>query len=333
MILHPAILALVVGSLLISGMLLYAAWYGVKILKGWDIHSGSEQQLSLERRTYLISTMMIYAFGFQLLSLFLFIYTVDHLSTLFVGAMCAAGSLNVNAFGYPTILLKITNFLLAGVWLIFNYVDNQAYDYPLIKKKYALLMIIVPFIVIETCIQAAYFLSLSPNVITSCCGTLFSASDQGVASSLFALPLPLMESIFYSSMATTLILGVYFYRRLKYGYLFSISSTATFVISIIALISFLCLYFYELPTHHCPFCILQKEYGFVGYPLYLALLGGAVPGLGVTAVLRCNGIKSLAEVVPAIQRGLGLMTVLSYAVFMVIVTGAMIFSNLSLTGY
>jgi hypothetical protein len=55
--------------------------------------------------------------------------------------------------------------------------------------------------------------------------------------------------------------------------------------------------------------------------------------MGVTAVLRCNQIKSLAEVVPAIQRGLGLMTVLSYAVFMVIVTGAMIFSNLSLKGY
>jgi hypothetical protein len=181
---------------------------------------------------------MIYAFGFQLLSLFLFIYTVDHLSSLFVGAMCAAGSLNVNAFGYPTILLKITNFLLAGVWLILNYVDNQAYDYPLIKKKYGLLMIIVPFIVIEMIIQSSYFLSLEPNIITSCCGTLFSASDQGVASSLFALPLSLIESIFYSSMATTLILGVYYYRRLKYGYLFSISSTANLVISIIALIKF-----------------------------------------------------------------------------------------------
>jgi hypothetical protein len=52
-ILHPAIIALVLGSLLISDMLLYAAWYGVKILRAGTF-SGSEQ-LSLERRTYLIS--------------------------------------------------------------------------------------------------------------------------------------------------------------------------------------------------------------------------------------------------------------------------------------
>jgi len=41
-----------------------------------------------------------------------------------------------------------------------------------------------------------------------------------------------------------------------------------------AILSFISVYFYELPTHHCPFCILQKEYGYVGYPLYLTLFGG-----------------------------------------------------------
>ena len=40
---------------------------------------------------------MTYPFGFQLASLFLFIYTADHLHPLFVGAMCAAGTLYVNA--------------------------------------------------------------------------------------------------------------------------------------------------------------------------------------------------------------------------------------------
>ena len=88
-------------------------------------------QLELERRTYLISTFMSYAMGFQLLSLFLFIYTADTLSSLFIGAMCAAGSLKVNGFGYPTLILKIVSCLLAGLWLIVNYIDNKAYDYPI----------------------------------------------------------------------------------------------------------------------------------------------------------------------------------------------------------
>ncbi len=82
--------------------------------------------------------------AFELLSLFLFIYTADTLSSLFVGAMCAAGSLNVNGFGYPAVILKIVNFLLAGLWLIINYTDNKAHDYPLIKIKYGLLLFITP---------------------------------------------------------------------------------------------------------------------------------------------------------------------------------------------
>ena len=140
MIFYPSVLALLAGSLLTVSILLYACWYGIEILRRWDIHSGSELQLSLERRTYLISTIMAYALGFQLLSLFLFVYTADHLSSLFSGAMCAAGTLNVNRWGYPTLIMKIVNFLAAGVWLIINSTDNSANDYPLIRKKYALLL-------------------------------------------------------------------------------------------------------------------------------------------------------------------------------------------------
>ena len=85
-------------------------------------------------------------FAFELISFFLYIYTADHLHTLFVGAMCAAGTLKVNGFGYPALLLKMLNFILAGLWLIMNYADNQAYDYPLIKKKYLLLLLITPLV-------------------------------------------------------------------------------------------------------------------------------------------------------------------------------------------
>ncbi len=56
------------------------------------------------------------------------------------------GSLHANLWGYPALILKIITFLLAGIWLIVNYTDNiRGYDYPLIKKKYALLLIIAPF--------------------------------------------------------------------------------------------------------------------------------------------------------------------------------------------
>jgi len=71
MIQHPAILALTVASLLTGLMLIYAGWYGTRILEKWDLQSGSELQLDLERRTYLISVILSYALLFQIGSLFL----------------------------------------------------------------------------------------------------------------------------------------------------------------------------------------------------------------------------------------------------------------------
>jgi len=126
---HPGVMALLLGSTLTSLMLLYSGYWGLAIVRGFDIRSGSERQLRLERRTYLVSTVVAYAFGFQLLSFFLFLFTADLIHPLFPGAMCAAGVLNVNRFGYPALLLKCVNFLLAGMWLILNAADNRGYDY------------------------------------------------------------------------------------------------------------------------------------------------------------------------------------------------------------
>ena len=125
MILHPAVLSLLVGSWVVAGVLLYAARHAVRILRHWDVASGSERQLALERRTYLITTILTWAFVFQLASLLLFVYVADDLSGLFVGAMCAVGSLSLNAYGYPALLLKLANFLLGGVWLVVNAADSR----------------------------------------------------------------------------------------------------------------------------------------------------------------------------------------------------------------
>ena len=333
MIFHPAIIALYVSSVLISFTVLYSTFYGVQILRRWDIQSGSELQLILERKTYLISTLLAYLFGFQLLSLFLYIFTVDQLHTFFVGAMCAAGSLYANDFGYPALILKMINFLLAGLWLILNYADNQAYDYPLIKKKYSLLLILTPLIFAEMILQANYFLRLRPDIITSCCGTLFSSESSGLASEISVLPSIPMKVIFYLSMILTAASGIYYYRKNKGGYLFSSLSAITFLTSIMAILSFISVYFYELPTHHCPFCILQKEYGYIGYPLYLTLLGGTISGVGVGVLMPFRNIKSLSEVLPSIQKRLTLASLILFIIFTAVITYRIVFSNLILEGY
>jgi hypothetical protein len=333
MVFHPAIIALSAESLLVSFMISYSAYYGIQILRGWDLKSGSELQLNLERKTYLISTILAYLFGFQLISLFLYIFTADHLHTLFVGAMCAAGTLYVNAYGYPALIMKVINFLLAGLWLILNYADNRAYDYPLIRKKYFFLLIIAPFVLVETTLQGNYFLRLSPDVITSCCGALFNIENGNVASEIAALPSIQMKTVFYFSAVSTAVSGIYFYRKGKGGYLFSSMSGLMFIISIIAVISFISLYFYELPTHHCPFCILQREYGHIGYLLYLTLLGSTVSGIGVGFLMPFRNIKSLSAILPSLQKRLTLFSLILLFLFTVFVTYRIIFSDFILEGY
>jgi hypothetical protein len=327
MIFHPAIIALHTASLLIGFMVLYSAFYGLRIQRKWDIRSGSDLQLVLERRTYLVSTILTYVFAFELISFFLYIYTADHLHILFSGAMCAAGTLQVNGYGYPALLLKMVNFILAGLWLIMNYADNRAYDYPLIKKKYLLLLIMTPLVLTEVVFQTLYFLLLRPNIITSCCGSLFSAGNETLAGDIAALPPVPMEIAFYLSVLTNLAAGSYFYLKNRGGYLFGCLSSVHFIISVAAVLSFISPYFYELPTHHCPFCILQGEYAYIGYPLYAALFGSAVTGLGAGILMPFRHIQSLAGTLPSFQNKLALASMVLSLGFAAVVTCRMIFTD------
>jgi len=281
--------------------------------------SGSELQLSLERRTYLISTILGYTLFFQMLSFFLLIYTADSIHNLFTGAMCAAGSLGANAFGYPLLILKLFNAVLCGIWLTFNHIDNQGYDYPLIKKKYALLLLLSVLLTIETLLQYSYFANLKADLITSCCGALFSPEKRGLAGEIAALPARAAMILFAAVFTAHLASGLFSLAKGRGWYLFSVGAAVQFVTAIIALISFISLYYYELPTHHCPFCILQKEYGHIGYILYGCLIGGVITGVAAGAAEKFKGVGTLAAVIPHFQRRAAAASLLFNSAFTVIV--------------
>ena len=330
MILHPAILALTVSSLLISCMVLYSAGWGMVILRKWDIGSGSEVQLELERRTYLISTILAYFLALQVASLFLFIYTACDIAPLFVGAMCAVGTLSVNGYGYPTLGLKLTSFIGAGLWLILNHVDGQGYDYPLIRRKYALLLVLAPIILAETVVQGIYFGLMRPDIITSCCGSLFSPASRNLLTDLATAPARPAMAVFYLTILGIGAIGWYFRRTGRGGYPFAIMSGVGFLVSLVAVVSFISLYIYQLPSHHCPFCILEQDYYFVGYPLYGSLLAGSVAGIGVGVLAPFRRIESLLEVVPRMQRKLATTALVGFGLFTVLASWPILFTSFRL---
>ncbi|MDX1763190.1 MAG: hypothetical protein R3231_02595 [bacterium] len=335
MILHPGIIALLTGSAAIVVMLLYSAGLAIRIIRSWDMKSSSEGQLALERKTYLVSTIMNYVFGFELLSSLLFVYTIDGLHPVFVGAMCATGSLNANPVGWYALYAKMAVFFLAGTWIVINLVDQKAYDFPLVRLKYILLLGILPVVLVETGLLFAYFMGLKPNIITSCCGALFSDSGGGLASGLSSLPIGPTMVTFYGTLGVFFAAGVAS-RVLDTAYLryaFALVSLMVLIVSMASVVAFISLYFYEIPTHHCPFDIFQGNYRYVGYPLYGTLFLGTFLGMmtGVAEPLR--RVPSLNAVIPVSQKRWTLLALLSLALFSGLATWPVIFSAFTLEGY
>lgn len=330
MILHPGVVALLAGSLLVSGLLLGSAGYAVELLRRWDLASGSALQLTLERRTYLVSAFVGWALAFELAALFLYVYTADALAPMFTGAMCAAGTLNANGYGYPALLVRLVVFVGAALWLVVNHVDSLGPDYPLVRTKYGLLLGLAALVLLEAWLQARFFLALEPEVITSCCGSLFSVGGGGAGSSIASLP-PLPTAVaLYATLGVAAGAGIALRRTgsTAAAAVLGVTSGLALPVGLAALISFVSPYVYELPTHHCPFCLLRGEYRWVGYPLYATLLGATVCGMGAGVLVPFRRIPSLAGPLPAFQRRLGLAAAALLGVFAAIATGLVLASGL-----
>jgi len=335
MILHPGILALIIGSTIVFLMMLYASIEGIRIISGWDFKSSSEHQLDLERRTYLISSIIKYALGFEIISTLLFIFTVDDIHTLFVGAMCATGSLNANPIGWYALYSKILVFFCASLWIILNNLDQRAEDFPLIRPKYAALLFITVLIGLDLFFEMRYFLGLNPEVITSCCGSLFSDTSSGIAGELSSLSMRPMMVTFYLSVVIFIIAALLCLKSQAafLRYVVSVLSIVLFGISIAAMISFISLYIYELPSHHCPFDIFQKDYHFIGYPIYISLFCGVFFGLLPGFFQPLKKIISLRDTILLSEKKWLFLSILFIMIFTAISSWPVVFGNFTMQGY
>jgi hypothetical protein len=332
MLLNPAILALVTVSVVIALMMALAAGFAIRILRYWDINSGSELQLNLERRTYLVSTLLTWVFASELVSLLLFVYNAESMSGQFVGAMCATGVLNVNAWGWPTLFLKMGIFFLGAAWLALNYLDNQGYDYPLIRVKFFLLLLILPLTFAEFFVQGAYFLNMEPDVIVSCCGSLFSDRGPGVGNDVSSISPTTALVLLYGSGLFVMLSGTWFLMFRRGNLLFFATTVFAFAAAIVAIISYVSPYIYEHPNHHCPFCILKSGHDFAGYTLYIPLFLASAIAFGSAMISPWDKISSLSAKVAVLAPRFTYISLMLFALFYAIATYWVLQSNLSMEG-
>ncbi len=294
MILDSWILGLIIGHsalLLVFSLGLINAW---QIFRGWDYNSTTEKQFLLEKKTYLISTVMNFALFTQILMLFLFGVAADELANVLPGAMCAVGTLSSNSYGFALLDLKIISFFGYFIWLMINYLDNQIETYPLVRKKYLGLMLLYPLAVMETVLLFVFASGLDPSVITSCCGSVYNEGGQeGWGASLAGASAGFILPIFFSIVILLLLNRFVFNRRdagkKRLGDLLEFPLWAAFFITaIVVIISFTSTYVYEMPSHSCPFCFMGAEYHYYGVLLYLCLFVATATGMtgGLLATIK-----------------------------------------------
>ncbi len=332
MIFHPPILALLLASVLTAAMVVWASVFGLRVLRHWNIASGSQGQLDMERKTYLVSTLLSFVMGLELVSLLLFVFNADRMAVMFVGAMCAVGTLNVNGYGFPALYLKVAVFFAATVWLIVNFVDGRGRDYPLIRFKYGLLIAMAPLFLAAALVQLLYFLNLRGDVITSCCSKVFTPKVDGIAAQMSSLDAGMSLILLGAALAIVVALGAIFLATRRGAVLFSLAGAALFALGLTSVVSAISLYIYERPHHHCPFCILKAEYAYFGYALYIPLFAGTALALAVGVLAPFRAIPSLAGEMPAVMRRFVLFSLAGFLLFAAAALWAILRSGLVLFG-
>ncbi|WP_456404499.1 hypothetical protein [Hydrogenimonas sp.] len=246
----------------------------VQIAWKWDRDATTPLQYRLEKRAYLVATIIAFIFALKLPLFLFFVHTLDELADILPGAMCAAGVTDATPYGMPLFLVKLANLYLFGLWLVLHRIDTSRVDTPYTKLKFRLYPLLFALLGIETLLEVLHFGHIDPHVIVSCCGTLYSATRGSTLSPFMTMPPAAVAALFYGAYAAVAL--AWLTRRPLAMALFNLLFIPVAVYSLIALFS---TYVYEMPHHHCPFCLLQRDYGYVGYLLYGTLFGGTFLGI------------------------------------------------------
>ena len=264
--------------LLIQDVLL-TAFMSISVVLAWriqnrfDFTQTNARQYRLERLTYLVATIIRFVLSLKIAGFIFFVYSLDQLSHVIPGAMCAVGVTNASAYGIWVFFIKLLNLYLFGFWLLVDQADRQTENYRFTTVKFRYFGVLFALFVLELLLQYLYLADIDPQEIVSCCGTVFNAASTSLGGRLMRVPRSVMLPAFY--VIFLLLAWTAWRRDLFWAGILNIFFLAA---GIMTLIAFFSTYVYELPQHQCPFCLLQRDYYYVGYLMYALLLSGTFFG-------------------------------------------------------
>lgn len=268
-------------------LLSIAFYFSLSIIKNWDFNKTTNKQYKLEKTSYLVILIISFTLIVKIVLFPYFAYSLDNLSNIVPGAMCAAGIVGANEFGQINLTLKILILFFIGVWLIINSLDLKEKIYPFTKKKYFLYIFIFILSIVELFLDFSFLDNISTKEPVMCCSVIFGVNNTGTKIP-FDLSISNLLIVFYLLYILTTILSLQ-----KSSFLNLIINFMFLYIGYYAVTYFFSTYIYQLPTHQCPFCMLQKEYYFVGYFIWGTLFLGTFFGIS-SFILKTFINKDLA---------------------------------------
>ena len=254
-------------------LLSIAFYFSLSIIKNWDFNKTTNKQYKLEKTSYLVILIISFTLIVKIVLFPYFAYSLDNLSNIVPGAMCAAGIVGANEFGQINLALKILILFFIGVWLIINSLDLKEKTYPFTKKKYFLYIFIFILSIIELFLDFSFLDNISTKEPVMCCSVIFGVNNTGTKIP-FDLSIFNLLIVFYLLYILTTILSLQ-----KSSFINLIINFMFLYIGYYAVTYFFSTYIYQLPTHQCPFCMLQKEYDFIGYFIWGTLFLGTFFGV------------------------------------------------------
>ncbi len=274
MLLTPEVLTINILNLLFLIFASIAFYYSVKIVLKYDFDATTTLQYNLEKQSYLVAIIIKFIFYIKVLLFVFFIFTLDNISNILPGAMCGAGVVNATGYGTYLLILKIINLYIFAYWLVLNNEDMKSEKQIYLKLKFKVYIFAYFLLMLEIGLESMMFFSIDTKSVVDCCGAIFSTTDGTYMAHLLNINPIVLLSSFYAVFVFIIIAYI-----IKNRYLFSLMNLLFAIIALVSLIAFFGTYIYELPTHHCPFCLLQKDYSYVGYFLYIFLFIGTFYGI------------------------------------------------------
>jgi len=322
MFLNSWSVALTLLSLVVLILTTIAVRTAIRVLRYWQPASDSNRQIRLENETWLSSTLVQYAMGFQVLSLVLFVLAADNFSKVISGAMCATGALTANRYGMVVLLVKLLGAFLYGFWIVLHSFDISSERYPLLRAKYIALVCLLPLLVVDAVSQTLYIANLKPDIITSCCAVVFGEGGGNDGNLLGSVPQGLLLTVFYGTALVLATLGHFLFRRLNRLLLWLNGLVWFFFIgaAFVAITTVFSSYVYAMPYHHCPFCILKPEYCYIGLVIYGTMLPAGFFGIAATLAEFIPASIGLEGVVSRFQKRAVLLSSILLVIFLVVVS-------------